>query len=552
MFSQVGRLIPDICCKKKCVQEIGMVVAAKRVVSDADMTVDMVIGDINLMALMVLCRRRIPVILFRDHHLVQPPMITNRMITRHDHSSIKAIIVNNEAALFETTGFNEIIYPTVRYDFNQLYLTPLQEVFPNLPNNLLYFVAIGDFKKSSNLPVAMRAFDSLFLKMDKNFEGHLFVISYLSEDEDDTQDEDGFKWLSFEHSQLVYKKSIILIRKTTMSAKKSLISNCLAVLHPESEVESYDSLLSCLSLGALTICVDSICARNVIMHRLTGMLVQCKENTFLMWMIKIIEYQNFVTYMRYMIQIDFDFRFSSSAFSERVTYIIYYKVVSCGKVPMIESKISTFSRLDLIWTLLEANKVGCRGKLSLEKLHDIIVNFLPPDGKDGFKNRVNIAENILLQELYLQYAILKQQLLIQVDKLLRIIKFYSQHQEFSTNFAHHMVYISSIIYMPIQFESPPTSVCNIDDLQADIHALNTDFAVHNLLVKTFVLMEEVATDFFRILNKIRVTVKPGINAVLYLSVCLDVESLPVLNEDITTKLKYYVENLPPKKLNTKP
>lgn len=524
-------------------KELGMVFAARRIISDININADLVIGDINYMALLTFRRHRIPVILFSQHHLVQQSPPSNKILTKYEKRLVNAIVVNNEAALVENfSWFNEIIYPTVTYEFINTSITPLDEIFPNLPENIVYFVAIGDFKKTSNLPVAMRAFDLLLSKM--YFEVRLFVISSFSEDNADIAD--GFEWLSFEHSQLVHKKSVVLIREATMGVKKSLISNCLAVMYPESEVNSYDSLLYCLSVGALTICVDSTCARNVIVHKLTGMLVHCKEDMFIQWLIKILDCPNFVQYMKYVIQIDFENRFSGAAFSERINHIIYHRVVLSNKVPLIESKYSTFSKLDLIWTLLETNKIGRFGTLSIEQLHDKITNILPQESRNSFFNRVNIAEDILLQELYLLYAVLKQQLVIRVDKLITIVKLYAHHKEFSNNFACHLVHIASVIYMPLLSETPPSPVCDIDSLQTEMHSLDTDYAVHNLLVQSFIIMEEVATDFYRVLNRIRVTVKPDINDVFYPSVCVEIDSLPVQDEDIREKIKYYVENIPKK------
>lgn len=164
----------------------------------------------------------------------------------------------------------------------------INRIIPDLPKKPLIFVVFGQYSKRSNFELAIKSFENLLLLLESDLKERLHLVvggncrntveqlSYYNELKDDAKDK-------------YYGSQITFLKQTPVIHKKTLIEECLGVLHPAKYDYFPETVLAAMRLGRPIIASNTGFAREVLTHRISGILTEAEPHTFASAMYKIVE-----------------------------------------------------------------------------------------------------------------------------------------------------------------------------------------------------------------------------------------------------------------------
>lgn len=505
-----------------------------------------VITDIHSIVIPILRTHTIDVVLIKHYVDLQTqstwlncfPRSTGRYRT-WTMNSARTILVENVSARNYVMGSDhikspiEVFYPTTNHDIQVEPIEDLDNFFPKITKDVIYFLVMGDFNLEANIELAINAFNALLKRRPKAAQHEdlrIFICGNFCQL--DAQQSRYYNKLRYEVACSPYKHNIILLPNASKNVKKSLIAHSAAVLYTMLEPDSYDPLVECLSLGAILISVTSDYTREFICHNLTGFISVPLPTSFAHWMQTVLDNRRLIGYMRYMVQLDYANRFSRNAYAYHISELVRrfvkpYSEASCRFSWRFVPFKQTVNYLQRVFGLLQSHSVfETRGPLTVSELMST-TNRLQP---------INIWIRKMLededaQQMQLKIEGMRRKLVFQVNYLQTIIEHSGIDDFVRTKINVQFNYLNKLLPLTAESQVIPTP-CELPhrsgsvSMSVKLREEDPHLEDASLLFKEkFYQMEEIIEKYFDDLNKLRRKMRPPNAPIIYKPMIWDDRSL---------------------------
>ncbi|XP_018330480.1 alpha-1,3/1,6-mannosyltransferase ALG2-like isoform X2 [Agrilus planipennis] len=163
----------------------------------------------------------------------------------------------------------------------------LSRIIPDLPRNAIMFVVFGDYRKRSNFKLALDSLEYLLRMLEDPIKEdiHMIIAGHCSEKSNEQLQ--YYQELVEVTSEKSYGAQVTFLRQLPTLHKKTLIENCVAVVHPVKNDLYPGPLLAAMSLGKPVIAVNSGFPSEIVTHRISGILVDPLPEKFAAAMYKL-------------------------------------------------------------------------------------------------------------------------------------------------------------------------------------------------------------------------------------------------------------------------
>lgn len=164
----------------------------------------------------------------------------------------------------------------------------IKRIIPDLRRGSLMFVVFGDYCRRSNLKLVLDAFENLLQMLDDDLRERvqLIVAAFCSERSIDQMI--CFNELTETMREKYFASQVTFLRQLPTLHKRTLIEECIAVLHPIKYDPFPDTVLAALRIGRPVIATNTGFSQEVLTHRISGILVEADPEKFASAMQKIL------------------------------------------------------------------------------------------------------------------------------------------------------------------------------------------------------------------------------------------------------------------------
>lgn len=237
-----------------------------------------------------------------------------------------------DAVITQSTCLDEVFqgsYPRVKSTLKQI--NPLVDcglwlqepidihrIIPDLLNDSNLFVVFGSYMKRSNFRLALDAFEQLLLLLDNDIKGkvHLAVAGICSENS--LEQKFYYNELTETTKEKYFASQITFLRQLPTIHKRTLIERSIGVLYPAKHDPFPETIIAAMCLKRPIITTNTGFAKEVLTHRISGILIDSDPNLFAAAMYKILmnpAIERFISDMAYDI---YRSRFSSIGISKKL------------------------------------------------------------------------------------------------------------------------------------------------------------------------------------------------------------------------------------------
>lgn len=220
--------------------------------------------------------------------------ITKDLLTAKTIKYADEIIVLNKC-------FGEIFrrsFPNVKLELS--YISPcvdtllwregkldINRIVPDLPKKSLLFVVFGQYTKHSNFELAIKSFENLLLLLENELKDRLHLV--IGGNCKNTSEQIlYYNELKNSSKNKYYASQITFLKQTPPIHKKTLIEECLGVLITAFHELFPETVLEAMKLGRPVISTNAGFPKEVLTHRISGILIEAEPHTFASAMYKIV------------------------------------------------------------------------------------------------------------------------------------------------------------------------------------------------------------------------------------------------------------------------
>ncbi|XP_017772904.1 PREDICTED: alpha-1,3/1,6-mannosyltransferase ALG2-like, partial [Nicrophorus vespilloides] len=198
----------------------------------------------------------------------------------------------------------------------------ISRIVPDIPKPNFLFVCFGPYKKRSNFKLVLDAFEDLLLisaeKIKNNV--HLVIGGHCSDSQ--LEQKIYYNELLEYTKDKPFASQVTFLRQLPTVHKKTLIEESIGVLIPCKHEIFPDTLLAVLSSGRPIVATNTGFAKEVLRHRISGVLVEPTPQMFAAAMYKILTNPAIQVFLSDMGHDVFAKKFSNDIFSRKINGIV--------------------------------------------------------------------------------------------------------------------------------------------------------------------------------------------------------------------------------------
>ncbi|KAF2887139.1 hypothetical protein ILUMI_19035 [Ignelater luminosus] len=163
----------------------------------------------------------------------------------------------------------------------------VKRIIPDLPKDCVLFVAFGEYKKRTNFKLVLDALEHLFSFAENIIKQKIHVA--IAGDYNDCSSSQNHHYYDLINKikNKPYAAQITFLKQIPIIYQKTLIKECTALINPTRHDLYPGAILAAMSLSKPIITVNCGFAVDVMMHRLTGVLVEPDPYKFAKVMVKL-------------------------------------------------------------------------------------------------------------------------------------------------------------------------------------------------------------------------------------------------------------------------
>lgn len=272
-----------------------------------------------------------------EHSKLDPTLVEAKWIKLADE-----IIV-------ESVGFSEIIrksYPALNKDPVVLYPSidigiwnestiKIQRIVPDLLDNTILFLSVGKFRRSSNFKLALDAFELLLELIDDKTVTKRFQL-IIAGNCKTLEERFYYNELMAAAKQRICANQVTFLKQLPIIHEKTLIMESAIMIHPAKNDVQSDFLLKAMSLGKPIVATNKGIASKILVHRLSGVIIEAEPRMFAVAMKKLMMSPHLQVFLGDMAKDAFDKLYSFDSFCDNVKHFI--------KKPLSETGFSVGGR----------------------------------------------------------------------------------------------------------------------------------------------------------------------------------------------------------------
>ncbi|XP_056637740.1 alpha-1,3/1,6-mannosyltransferase ALG2-like [Diorhabda sublineata] len=188
--------------------------------------------------------------------------------------------------IVETVGFAEILtksYPTLTTKPKILYPSidlglwkepgiKIQRIIPDLLDDTILFLTVGKFRRSSNFKLSLDAFELLLELIDDKSITKRFQL-VIAGNCKTLEEKFHYSELMAITKQRICAAQVTFLRQLPIIHEKTLIMESAIMIHPAKNDVYSDFILKAMSLGKPIIATNKGIASKILVHRLSGVLL---------------------------------------------------------------------------------------------------------------------------------------------------------------------------------------------------------------------------------------------------------------------------------------
>lgn len=258
-----------------------------------------------------------------EHSKIDPSLLEAKWIKLADE-----IIV-------ETVGFAEILkksYPALSKNPVVLYPSidlglwkepgiKIQRIVPDLLDNTILFLTIGKYRRSSNFKLALDAFELLLELIDDKAVTKRFQL-IIAGNCKTLQEKFYYNELMAAAKEKMCANQVTFLKQLPIIHEKTLIMESAIMLHPAKNDVQSDFLLKAMSVGKPIIATNKGIASKLLVHRLSGVIIEPEARMFAVAMKKLMMSPHLQIFLGDMAKDTFDKTFSFDSFCNNIKQIV--------------------------------------------------------------------------------------------------------------------------------------------------------------------------------------------------------------------------------------
>lgn len=258
-----------------------------------------------------------------EHTKIHPSLLTAKWIKLADE------------VIVETVGFADILMkshpslirkPTVLYPSIDLGLwnepgINIQRIIPDLMDNNVLFLTVGKFRRSTNFKLALDAFELLLDLIDDKIATKRFQLVIAGNCR--TLDEKfHYNELMAIAKQRFCASQVTFLRQLPTVHEKTLIMESAIMIHPAKNDVYSDFILKAMSLGKPIVATNKGIASKILVHRLSGVIIDPEPKMFAVAMKKLMTSPHLQVFLGDMAKDTFEKSYSFNSFCERINTML--------------------------------------------------------------------------------------------------------------------------------------------------------------------------------------------------------------------------------------
>lgn len=258
-----------------------------------------------------------------EHSKIYPSLLEAKWIKLADE-----IIV-------ETLGFAEILkksFPSITKQPQILYPSidiglwkepgiKIQRIIPDLLSNTILFLTVGKFRRSSNFRLALDAFEMLLELIDDKTVTKRFQLVIAGNCK--TLDEKFYyNEVMAAAKERICASQVTFLKQLPVIHEKTLIMESAIMIHPAKNDVYSDFLLKAMSLGKPILATNKGIASKLLVHRLSGVIIDPDARMFAVAMKKLMMSPHLQVFLGDMAKDTFDKNYSFESLCEKVDKLI--------------------------------------------------------------------------------------------------------------------------------------------------------------------------------------------------------------------------------------
>ncbi|CAH1119751.1 unnamed protein product [Phaedon cochleariae] len=248
--------------------------------------------------------------------------------------------------IVETIGFCEILkksYPSLNVKPKVLYPSidiglwnepgiKIHRIIPDLMDNTVLFLTIGKFKRSSNFKLALDAFELLLEVIDDKTVTKRFQL-VIAGNCKTLEEKFHYNEMMAAAKQRICASQVTFLKQLPIVHEKTLIMESTVMIHPAKNDVHSDFLLKAMSLGKPIVATNKGIASKILVHRLSGVIIDPEPRMFAIAMKKLIVSPHLQVFLGDMARDTFDKSYSFESFCSKVNQMM--------KRPLLKDSAST-------------------------------------------------------------------------------------------------------------------------------------------------------------------------------------------------------------------
>ncbi|KAJ8931566.1 hypothetical protein NQ314_015513 [Rhamnusium bicolor] len=257
-----------------------------------------------------------------EHSRIYPTLLEAKWIKLADE-----IIV-------ETIGFAEILkksYPSIIRQPKILYPSidiglwnepgiKIQRIIPDLMDNTILFLSVGKFRRSSNFRLALDAFELLLELIDDTAVTKRFQL-VIAGNCKCLEEKFYYNEMMAAAKERMCASQVTFLKQLPIIHEKTLILESAIMIHPAKNDVYSDFLLKAMSLGKPIVAANKGIASKLLVHRLSGVIIEPDPRMFAIAMKKLMMSPHLQVFLGDMAKDTFDKSYSFESFCSKINKI---------------------------------------------------------------------------------------------------------------------------------------------------------------------------------------------------------------------------------------
>ncbi|KAG5888437.1 hypothetical protein JTB14_020211 [Gonioctena quinquepunctata] len=237
--------------------------------------------------------------------------------------------------IVETIGFAEILrksypsltkkpcilYPSIDIGLWEESGIKIQRIVPDLMENTVLFLTIGKYRRCSNFKLALDAFELLLeIIGDKAITKRFQLV--IAGNCKSLEEKFHYNEMMVSVKQRICASQVTFLKQLPIVHEKTLIMESTVMIHPAKNDAHSDFLLKAMSLGKPIVASNRGIASKILVHRLSGIIIDPEARMFAVAMKKLIISPHLQVFLGDMARDTFEKSYSFESFCKKVNHLM--------------------------------------------------------------------------------------------------------------------------------------------------------------------------------------------------------------------------------------